>query len=174
MTVSGVCPHSPESVEDHISWMRVALRLAKTAQKKGEVPIGAVVVLDNHIIGTGYNQTITRCDPTAHAEIVAIRSAAETLGNFRLAGAKIYSTIEPCAMCAGAIVQARFETVIYGADDPKAGAAGSVFDVLRSKRLNHRCKVVSGILEAECAEIIKVFFDCKRQTKTKGGVRRSG
>ncbi len=145
--------------------MRAALDLAQKAHECGEVPIGAVVVLDGSIIGCGYNQTISACDPTAHAEIVAIRQAAHNQGNCRLVGARIYSTIEPCSMCAGAIVQARIEMVIYGADDPKGGGAGSVFNVLQNARLNHRCAVIGGILQADCSAIIQSFFEQKRQGK---------
>lgn len=146
--------------EDH--WMRHALELAKQAEQKGEVPVGAVIVLDNDIIAEGWNRLIAANDPTAHAEIVAIRAAASRLGNYRLPEADLYVTLEPCVMCAGAIIQARLRRVVFGTHDLKAGAAGSVFEILGTDRLNHRVEVVSGVLATECAAILLNFFHNKR------------
>ena len=123
---------------DHDRWMRSAIGLANAAYRMDEVPIGAVVVLNDQIIGQGYNRTIIDCDPSAHAEVIALRSASTYQKNHRLPGASLYVTIEPCAMCAGAIVQARIETVVFGAFDPKSGAAGSVFNILNELALNHQ------------------------------------
>ena len=150
---------------DHGRWMRSAIGLANAAYRMDEVPIGAVVVLNDQIIGQGYNRTIVDCDPSAHAEIIALRSAATCQKNHRLPGASLYVTIEPCAMCAGAIVQARIETVVFGASDPKSGAAGSVFNILNEPALNHQSTVISGILEQECAQILTDYFRAKRDTK---------
>ena len=145
--------------------MRSAIDLANSAYRMDEVPIGAVVVLNDQIIGQGYNRTIIDYDPSAHAEVIALRSAATCQNNHRLPGASLYVTIEPCAMCAGAIIQARIETVVFGAFDPKSGAAGSVFNILNEPALNHQSTVISGILEQECAEILKNYFRAKRGTK---------
>lgn len=143
-------------------WMQRALELARRAEEKGEVPVGAVVVLDNEIIGEGWNQPISSNDPTAHAEVVALRSAATRAGNYRLPGAELYVTLEPCVMCAGAVIHARIERVIFGTRDPKTGAAGSVFDILQSGRLNHRVAVTAGMMETECATILREFFLARR------------
>ncbi len=145
--------------------MRSAIGLANAAYRMDEVPIGAVVVLNDRIIGQGFNRTIIDCDPSAHAEIIALRSASSSQKNHRLPGASLYVTIEPCAMCAGAIIQARIETVVFGAFDPKSGAAGSVFDILNEPALNHQSTVISGILEQECAQILKGYFRAKRATE---------
>ncbi|MXW48207.1 MAG: tRNA adenosine(34) deaminase TadA [Gammaproteobacteria bacterium] len=145
--------------------MRNAIGLANAAYRIDEVPIGAVVVQNNQIIGQGYNRTIIDCDPSAHAEVIALRSASICQKNHRLPGASLYVTIEPCAMCAGAIIQARIETVVFGAFDPKSGAAGSVFNILNEPALNHQSTVISGILEQECAEILKDYFRAKRDLK---------
>ena len=134
--------------------MRRALYLANSAYQRDEVPIGAVVVLDGRVIGEGYNLTISNCDPSAHAEIIALRSAAAAINNHRLPGARMYVTVEPCAMCAGAVIQSRLDTVIFGATDSKAGAAGSVLNVLQNNTLNHQCEVVGDILSNECAQLI--------------------
>ena len=146
--------------EDH--WMRHALELAKQAEQKGEVPVGAVIVLDNDIIAEGWNRLIAANDPTAHAEIVAIRAAASRLGNYRLPEADLYVTLEPCVMCAGAIIQARLRRVVFGTHDLKAGAAGSVFEILGTDRLNHRVEVGSGVLATACGAILLNFFHNKR------------
>jgi len=143
-------------------WMEEALRLAAKAQAAGEVPIGAVVVRDGSILGRGWNQVIGSNDPTAHAEIIAMREAAATLGNYRLTGCELYVTLEPCAMCAGAIVHARIAKLVIGADDPKAGAAGSVIDVLKSAVANHRVDVERGVLAGRCMETLQAFFREKR------------
>ena len=144
--------------------MRRALYLAKSAYQRDEVPIGAVVVLDGRVIGEGYNLTISNCDPSAHAEIIALRSAAAAVNNHRLPGARMYVTVEPCAMCAGAVIQSRLDTVIFGATDSKAGAAGSVLNVLQNYTLNHQCEVVGDILSDECAQLMQEFFEAKRKS----------
>ena len=149
---------------EHENWMRRALYLAQCAYQKDEVPIGAVVVLDGRIIGEGYNLTMSNCDPSAHAEIIALRSAAAAINNHRLPGARMYVTIEPCAMCAGAVIQSRLDTVIFGATDSKAGAAGSVLNVLQNNTLNHQCEVVGDILSDECAQLVQEFFKAKRKS----------
>ncbi len=143
-------------------WMGRALELAARAMSQGEVPVGAVVVKDGEAIGEGWNQPIGRCDPSAHAEMLALRDAAQRVGNYRLPGTTAYVTLEPCPMCAGAMVHARVDRVVYGADDPRTGAAGSVFDLLQSTRLNHRCEVCSGVLADRCSELLTRFFKGKR------------
>src|SRR6185369_8388921 len=135
-------------------WMEEALRLATKAQAAGEVPVGAVVVRDGNVLGRGWNQVIGTNDPTAHAEIIAMREAAATLGNYRLTGCELYVTLEPCAMCAGAMVHARIGKLVLGAADPKAGAAGSVIDILKSAVANHRVDVERGVLASRCMEIL--------------------
>ncbi len=142
--------------------MERAIELARHAQAQGEVPVGAVLVLNGAAVGEGWNQPIVARDPTAHAEIVALRSAAARLKNYRLPDTTLYVTLEPCAMCAGAIVQARVARVVYGAADPQAGAAGSVYDLLRSDTLNHRAVVVGGVLAEACAESLRAFFRARR------------
>jgi tRNA(adenine34) deaminase len=149
----------PETDE---AFMRRALDLARHAEQAGEVPVGALVVLNDEILGEGWNQPIVSHDPTAHAEIVALRAAAIRLKNYRLTDATLYVTLEPCAMCAGAIVQARVARVVYGATDPKAGAAGSVFNLLDSSALNHRAQVTGGMLAEECGEMLRSFFEARR------------
>lgn len=143
--------------------MQSALDLAREAEKQGEVPVGAIVVLDDEIIGRGVNRTITDRDPTAHAEIVAMREAANRLGNYRLTGAALYSTIEPCTMCAGAMVHARIAHLFYGASEPRSGAVGSTIDVLANESLNHRVAVEGGVCAAEAAELMTRFFRARRQ-----------
>lgn len=143
--------------------MREALQEAAKAYALGEVPIGAVVVVGEEIVGRGHNLRETLKDASAHAEIIALREAARRLGDWRLAEAVVYTTIEPCPMCAGALVQFRVKKVVYGAADPKAGAAGSVVDLLREPRFNHQVEVVGGVAEAECREIIQRFFRELRQ-----------
>jgi len=144
------------------AYMRRALELARHAEEAGEVPVGALVVLGDEIIGEGWNQPIVAHDPTAHAEIVALRAASRHASNYRLPGAVLYVTLEPCAMCAGAIVHARIARVVYGAADPKTGAAGSVFNLLDSSALNHRPPLTSGILAEECGQILRRFFEARR------------
>jgi tRNA(adenine34) deaminase len=142
--------------------MALALDEARRAESEGEVPIGAVVVLDGRIIGRGRNQVIAHSDPTAHAEMLALREAAAAVGNYRLTGAALYATLEPCSMCCGAAVNARVARVIYGAADPKAGAAQSLYRLLEDARLNHRAVVSAGVLGQECGAILSEFFQKKR------------
>lgn len=143
-------------------FMRRALDLARYAEQAGEVPVGALVVLNDEVIGEGWNQPIVSHDPSAHAEIVALRAAATRMKNYRLTDTTLYVTLEPCAMCAGAIVHARVARVVYGAADPKAGAAGSVFNLLESVSLNHRAQVTGGVLAGECGEMLRKFFEARR------------
>lgn len=142
--------------------MRRALDLARRAAAAGEVPVGAVLVMDEEALGEGWNQSISACDPTAHAEIVALRAASARIGNYRLPGSTLYVTLEPCPMCAGALVHARVARVVFGAADPRAGAAGTVFDLLRSAALNHRAEVTDGVLAEECATLLREFFRARR------------
>ena len=153
---------------DHAGFMREALAEAEKAYVLGEVPIGAVVALENKIIGRGHNLREVLKDSSAHAEILAMREAAGFIGDWRLNGATLYATIEPCAMCAGAIVQFRVSTLVYGAADPKAGAVDSVVDLVREPRFNHRVEVVAGVLEEECRSIIRRFFRELRQKEKYG------
>ena len=145
-------------------FMRDALELARQAAAAAEVPVGAVVVKDGKVIGRGYNRPITSDDPTAHAEIVALREAAQRLGNYRLAGCDLFVTLEPCAMCAGAILHARIARLVYGAPDPKTGACGSVADLFSDTRLNHQTVAVGGILAEECGSLLQDFFLERRRT----------
>jgi len=142
--------------------MEEALRAAQRALEAGEVPVGAVVVCGDRIVGRGWNRNITDSDPTAHAEIVALREAGATVGNHRLAGCDLFATIEPCPMCAGALVHARIRRLVYGADDPKAGAVQSVMQVLSNSQLNHKVEVRSGILAGRSAELLQTFFKNRR------------
>ncbi len=150
-------------------YMLLALEEARKAERAGEVPVGAVVATAGRVVARAGNRTITDGDPTAHAELVALRAAARVLGNYRLGGATLYVTIEPCAMCAGAMVQARIARLVYGADDPKAGAVRSCFTVLDHPRLNHRVAVAAGVLAEECAAIIQAFFAARREPAARGG-----
>ena len=147
-------------------WMRLALELADLAAAEGEIPVGAVVVLDNKCIAKGWNQPIYKNDPTAHAEIVALRQAADYLQNYRLIGTTLYVTLEPCMMCAGAIIHARVQRVVFGSYDDKVGAAGSRFDILRDTRNNHQVECVSGVLADECGEYLRGFFRNLRNCST--------
>ena len=142
--------------------MREAQREAREALAAGEVPVGAVVVLDGRVVGAGFNQPIGRADPTAHAEIVALRVAAREVGNYRLTGATLYVTVEPCVMCVGAIVHARVGTLVYGASEPKAGAVRSAMRALDHPALNHRVEVIEGVLDEECGQIMQEFFRDRR------------
>ncbi|MDP2238547.1 MAG: tRNA adenosine(34) deaminase TadA [Burkholderiales bacterium] len=144
-------------------WMREALELAHVAQTAGEVPVGAIVVKDGEIIGRGYNQPISGRDPTAHAEIMALRDAANTLGNYRLTDCELYVTLEPCVMCAGAIMHARISRLVYGAPDPKTGACGSVVDLFAESRLNHHTAVTGGIMANDAAQLLQQFFAARRR-----------
>ena len=143
-------------------FIREALQEAKKAAAVGEVPIGAIIVYEGEIIARGYNQREQNGDPTAHAELVAIRAAAEIKKHWRLAGTTLYTTLEPCPMCAGAMVQARIERLVYGAADPKAGAAGSLMNLVQDLRLNHRLEVTTGVLQEECGQLLKDFFRERR------------
>jgi len=150
--------------------MQIALEEAGAAAVAGEVPVGAVLVCDGEIVARGNNRTIRDCDPTAHAEVVVLREAARAIGNYRLAGTTLYVTIEPCCMCAGAIIQARVPRVVYGCDDAKGGAVRSCFEVLSHPRLNHQVQITSGVLANECAAVIQSFFAERRKLAvTPGG-----
>ena len=151
--------------ENQVAFMRLALREAERARREREVPVGAIVVRDGRVIARAHNRPIHLKDPTAHAEVLALRRAARKVGNYRLSHCTLYVTIEPCAMCAGAIVQARLKRVVFGASDPKAGAGGSVLSVLNHPRLNHRVEVTEGVLGEDCAAILKEFFGNKRKKK---------
>jgi tRNA(adenine34) deaminase len=142
--------------------MRLALREAERALEHDDIPVGAIVVLDGEVVGTGHNEREVRADPTAHAELIALRDAARALGTWRVLESVLYVTLEPCAMCAGAIVLARVPRVVFGASDPKAGAAGSVLDVLGEPRLNHHPQVESGLLAEESADLLRSFFASRR------------
>ncbi len=142
--------------------MTRALELARQARDRGEVPVGAIVVHEGAVIGEGFNQPISLADPSAHAEMQAIRMAARRLDNYRLLDATVYVTLEPCAMCAGAMVHARIKRLVYGAADPKTGATGSVFNLVQTERLNHRLEVEGGVMKKECGELLKDFFRKRR------------
>jgi tRNA(adenine34) deaminase len=150
------------TIPSDADYMRLALDQARAAAAAGEVPVGAAIVLEGRIVAQAANRTITDVDPTAHAEIVALRAAAHAIGNYRLAGATLYVTIEPCAMCAGAMVQARIARLVYGADDPKGGAVRSCLQVLDHPALNHRIEVAFGVLAPECAAVLQTFFAVRR------------
>lgn len=156
-------------------WMRYALRLAERAYAEGEIPVGAVMVLDNKIIGEGWNRPIGDHDPTAHAEIMALRQGGITLQNYRLLGATLYVTLEPCIMCAGAMVHSRIERLVYGASDAKTGAAGSLIDILGHPAMNHRVDVTAGVLAETCSTMLSNFFRRRREEiKAKRASRTSG
>ena len=145
-----------------LAWMGRALELARAAGERGEVPVGAVIVKDGQVLAEGHNLTVTEADPTTHAELVAIRRAAAALGDWRLLDCTLYVTLEPCAMCAGAVVLARIPRVVYAARDPKAGMVDSLGDLLRHPRLNHRCEVTGGVLAEESGELLRAFFRERR------------
>lgn len=147
---------------EHESFMRLALDEAARAASHGDVPIGAVVVLDDEVIASACNERELRSDPTAHAEVLALRAASERLGTWRLDGATLYVTLEPCPMCAGALVLARMQRLVYGAQDPKAGAAFSLYNIVQDPRLNHSLEVVPDVLEQDCAAILRDFFATRR------------
>ena len=149
--------------ETDLNCMRAALAEAKVAAEAGEVPVGAAVVAGGEIVARGHNRSETDSDPSAHAEIVALRAAAQDLGNYRLNNATLYVTLEPCAMCMGALVQARIERLVFGAYDPKAGAAGSAIDLSDSPSFNHRFEINGGVLAEECGAVLKTFFESKRK-----------
>jgi tRNA(adenine34) deaminase len=148
---------------DDAAWMELALEQAALAAAAGEVPVGALVIKDGEVLGRGHNRNLLDDDPTAHAEIVALRQAAARLGNHRLTGCTMVATIEPCAMCAGALIHARIARLVYGASDPKAGAAGSVLQVINHPGLNHRMEVTAGVLAEKCSAVLQGFFRQKRQ-----------
>lgn len=143
-------------------WMQYAFDLARQAEAEGEVPVGAVVVLNDALIGKGFNRPIGSADPSAHAEIVALRDAAKSMQNYRLPGAELYVTLEPCTMCAGAMIHARIKRLVFAAADPRTGAAGSVYDVLGDVRHNHRVMVEGGLMRDESAAMLKAFFSARR------------
>ena len=151
-----------DEAPDDQYWMRQALQWAHHAASQGEVPVGALVIKDSNLLAAGWNQPISACDPTAHAEIMVLRQAAQQLGNYRLLDTTLYVTLEPCAMCAGALIQARVKRVVYGAGDSRNGACGSVFEVLRNPQLNHQAQVTGGVLAADCAEVLRRFFRARR------------
>lgn len=146
----------------HEQWMRLALELAAEAADVNEVPVGAVVVADGTLIGRGFNQPIGNCDPTAHAEMIAMRDAAAHIGNYRLTGSTLYVTVEPCNMCAGALIHARIERLVFGALEPRSGAIQSIARVLENPSMNHQPQVVPGVLADESAELLQHFFQAKR------------
>jgi tRNA(adenine34) deaminase len=149
-------------MSDDVRWMEHALTLAQRAEAEGEVPVGAVLVHGEKILGEGWNRPIGTHDPSAHAEMMALRAAALAEKNYRLPGSTLYVTLEPCVMCAGAIIHARVARLVFGASDPKAGAVNSVYDVIGNPRLNHRVEWSGGVLEQECSEILKIFFKSRR------------
>lgn len=148
--------------DEDAAFMRVAIDLASQAEAAGEVPVGAVVVREGVIVGRGFNAPISRNDPSAHAEMLALRDAAQQLGNYRLVDCELFVTLEPCLMCAGAIMHARIARVVYGASDPKSGACGSVLDVFAERRLNHHADVVGGVLAEQCGAMLSNFFAMRR------------
>ena len=150
-------------METDIAFIQMALEEARSAASAGEVPIGAVLVHDGKVLARSGNRTIRDCDPTAHAEMVAIRQAALALGRWRLTGLTLVVTLEPCTMCAGAVTLARLGRLVYGAEDPKAGAVGSLWDVVRDRRLNHRPEVIGGVLAEECGAVLREFFAARRR-----------
>ena len=161
------CDRPPSLTTTDELWMEEALREAGRALALGEVPVGAVVVYDGRVIGRGCNRPLTSQDPTAHAEILALREAGQTLGNYRLLDCDLYVTVEPCAMCAGAITHARIRRLLYGAEDPKAGAVHSMLQVLNHPKLNHHVEVDSGVLAARCMDLLQTFFQERRSEKSR-------
>ena len=151
-------------MQNDYDFMKIALEEAEIAYREGEIPVGAVLVSEGRILARAHNSPILRHDPSAHAELLALRQAGETSGNYRLVGAELYVTLEPCIMCAGAIIQARLSRVIFGVRDPKSGAVVSLYKILADKRLNHQVEVTEGILQEECGEILSRFFRQKRIT----------
>src|SRR5437899_12075280 len=147
---------------DDLAYMQLGLAEARAAAEKGEVPVGCVIVLRDRLLARAGNCTISACDPSAHAEIIALRAAAKSLGNYRLNGAVVYVTVEPCAMCAGAMIQARIARLIYGCDDPKGGAVHTCFEIFSHPALNHRVEVLQGVLREECAQAMQSFFAARR------------
>lgn len=158
-----------EAAADDARWMQHALSLARQAERDGEVPVGAVVVHDGNIVGEGWNQVIAHSDPGAHAEMLALREAGRRLGNYRLPGCVLFVTLEPCCMCAGAMIHARLDRVVYGAADPKTGAAGGRFELLQDPRHNHRPEVGGGCLAEECGALLQDFFRRRRASARPAG-----
>lgn len=154
--------YSSSMAAEDLAYMRMALEEARQAAEGGEVPVGAVLVGEGRVLARGANRTIRNCDPTAHAEIVVLREAARAMDNYRLGGTTLYVTIEPCSMCAGALIQARVARLVYGCDDPKGGAVRSCFEVLAHPRLNHQVEITSGVLAEECAATLQAFFTARR------------
>ncbi|KHS41982.1 tRNA adenosine(34) deaminase TadA [Hafnia paralvei] len=146
-------------------WMKQALALAQKAWEQGEVPVGAILVLDDEVIGQGWNRPITRHDPTAHAEIMALQQGGQIVQNYRLLNATLYVTLEPCVMCAGAMVHSRIKRLVYGASDLKTGAAGSLLDVLRHPGMNHQIEITAGVMANECSDMLSQFFQQRREQK---------
>ena len=159
---------SQEQNDLDLFWMQHALELAKRAESEGEVPVGAVVVYEEQVIGEGWNRPIINNDPTAHAEIMALRNAAKKIENYRLLDTTLYVTLEPCIMCSGAIIHSRVKRVVYGAQDPKAGAVESAFNILGTDCLNHQVNVESGVLATECGQLLSDFFRKRRKDKKRG------
>ena len=157
---------APDDAQDRV-WMNRALELARDAAAAGEVPVGAVLVRDGECLGEGWNRSIGACDPTAHAEIMAMRSAAMRIGNYRLVNSTLYVTLEPCPMCAGAMIHARIARLVFGAADPRAGAAGTACNLLQTDFLNHRVDSMGGVLAGECGTVLREFFRARRE-KVKG------
>jgi tRNA(adenine34) deaminase len=151
---------------EDLDFLRAAIDEAKAAERDGEVPVGAVVVFEGAIVGRGNNRVLRDSDPTAHAEVVAMRAAGQTRGNYRLENCTLYVTLEPCAMCAGAILHARIQRLVYAATDPKAGACGSVLSVMNHPQLNHKVQVEAGLLAEECGALLTNFFRARRQART--------
>lgn len=147
---------------DDARWMRHALALAQRAETEGEVPVGAVVVLNGELVAEGWNQPVARHDPSAHAEIMALRAAASALGNYRLVDCQLYVTLEPCLMCAGAMIHARIAELVFGTTDPRAGVAGSILDAFALPELNHRVRYRGGVMAEECGDILRRFFRSRR------------
>lgn len=158
--------------QDHI-WMEQTLKLAQQAAAEGEVPVGAVVVINGEAIGTGHNRSISLCDPTAHAEILALREAAKRIANYRIVDSTLYVTLEPCPMCAGAIVHARIKRLVFGASDPRAGACGSVYNLVQSSHLNHQVQITAGVLSESCGELLRDFFRARRDAGLKKKLSQS-
>jgi len=148
--------------QDDLRWMQYAYNLARQAAAEEEVPVGAVLVRGDELLAEGWNQPIGNSDPTAHAEIQTLRAAAAKVGNYRLPGSTLYVTLEPCPMCAGAIVHARVERVVFGASDPRTGAAGTIFNLLQAPELNHRCEITAGVMADECGDLLRSFFRERR------------
>ncbi|MEX0639317.1 MAG: tRNA adenosine(34) deaminase TadA [Balneolaceae bacterium] len=152
-------------LKKHTAWMLKALRLAEQAAREGEIPVGAIIIRDNQLIGKGYNQTELLNDPTAHAEMLAISAACNTIGEKYLNGCTLYVTLEPCPMCAGAIMWSKIDRIVFGLPDERAGACGTLFNISNNKKLNHRSEVIQGVLEEDCRDLLQIFFKNRRNRK---------